>query len=73
VEAREMRFEHVRIGQKFFHAISSKQYGVFEKKSLSSAYTLDPASLGRCDVEFTAVPGILGFGKAVEVYPLEAA
>lgn len=69
-----MRFGKLPIGKKFVHEIG--RLYIFEKKSLSSAYVLDPetlkpihltASFRRCDKKGSFVE----FSKAVNVHPLE--
>ena len=64
-----MRFDHLYVGQRFFHASSLKSAGLFEKKSKTSAYTLHPVSRGRCKLDGYH-RGIVGFSGCVEVYPL---
>jgi hypothetical protein len=71
------RFDKLDVGQKFVCQLGSTLY-MFQKKSHSSAYVLDPESLAPTnDVHLTAMfekcddhGSIMGFGKSVEVHPL---
>jgi hypothetical protein len=65
-----MRFENLMVGDRFFHALSLKHAGVFQKKSKSSAYSLHPMTFEKCDLDWIH-GATLGFAKGVEVYKLE--
>lgn len=66
-----MRFDKLPIGAKFFHASSAKGGGAFEKKSLSSAFTLDSRTLERQKFDNYARESC-GFSGSVEVHALHS-
>ncbi len=63
-----MRFDKLYIGQRFFHASSLNTGAVFEKKSLSSAYTLHPVTFERVKMERYR-RNICEFSGCVDVHP----
>lgn len=70
-----MRFEKLKIGEKFLHVEhvrdSTEVTGkLYEKKSLSSAFILAPGALVRTTDRRLFHKTYVGFGKATEVLPL---
>lgn len=64
-----MRFEYVAVGEKFVDVFGA-QLRAFQKKSTTSAYTLNPMTLEREKIFGFNMNGICRFARDVNVHLL---